>query len=127
MLMIEFIPSPISSQYYPHMSGTTSQKISLKAKPIPTIMRTGKKIIPRMKQHPSSSESNSKEKPNIPATIHTRVIPIITSRSLKQKMKSIRHRNKMISINLRGALKIHARVSPQHSLQHWQSQQGSSL
>lgn len=122
---IELISPEQRPQYYPHNLGTTSQKISLKARPIPAIIKNGKKITPNMHATPSNYDKISKENPNKPAKMQTRAMPAITNRSLKQKMKTIRAMNKIIRTSLRGALNIPARVSPQHSLQHWQSQQGS--
>lgn len=114
MAQIELVPSQNSVQYSEHRSGTTSQKISLKAIPMPAIMRKGKNIIPRMQAPPSNSERSSKEKPNSPATMHTRVMPAMTRRSLKQKMKIISIRKRIKSSNFNGALKMQANVSPQH-------------
>ena len=98
------VPSQNSCQYSSHRFGTTSQNISLKATPIPAIISTGKNSTPRRHRHPSSSESNSKEKPNSPAKIHINETPVITNRSLLMKISIIRIKNKMRSINFNGDL-----------------------
>lgn len=82
--------------------------------PIPAIMRKGKNITPKAQAPPSRSDRISKEKPKSPATMQTRAIPNITRRSLKRKMKIMKVIKRRIRNSLRGALKMAARVSPQH-------------
>lgn len=125
ILKIDSDPSRKSCQYSSQRSGTTSQKISLKAIPTPISITIGKKMTPRTQAPPYSSEINSKENPKRPAKMQTMTIPTMTSKSRQRKMKIIRAANSKKRISLNGDLKMQANVSPQVSSQQVQSQHGS--
>lgn len=125
ILKIDSDPSRKRVQYSSQRSGTTSQKISLKAIPIPISITMGKKMTPRTQAPPYRSDMNSKENPKRPAIMQTINIPKMTSKSLQRKMKIISTAKSRKSISLKGDLKMQAKVSPHVSSQQEQSQQGS--
>lgn len=106
------MPSRKRTQVDRQNPGTISQKIYLIATPIPSIMRKGKKITPKAKYPCFSPDRISKEKPKSPAKTVMIVIPKITSVSLRQMTRTMRMMKRITRKNLRGNLKMVARVSP---------------
>ena len=86
----------------------------------------GKKITTNRNDKLSSFYKISKENPNSSPNMQIKSLNP-KKKVMEYKRKIIRTKNKIIRKSFRGALNIQARVSPQHSLQHWQSQQGSSF
>jgi hypothetical protein len=108
--------SPV--QYYPQNKLTIPNKSSSKARPIPAIIKNGKKITPNTHSTPYNYDNIWKEYHDIPVMMQRRVKHAITIRSLQQMVKIIQAINKTNKSSFRGALNIPARVSPQYSLQH---------